>query len=177
MVRYEEHVEDWHGISLIDSNTIRKKASLSTRESFECIEAICYHFMERPNPMVVPVYSFRAVQEPRDRHFGTYVYEYDMKRLAMLDHGEKSYITLLKSSRAYLYNGLRTDEKEELERLTEVYPALVKFMETVYSEKRYTDIHDCNILKDEYEDYKLIDLEGFIRVPFERNENDWIRGK
>jgi hypothetical protein len=55
------------------------------------------------------------------------------------------------------------------------YPKLMNFINTVFSQKRYTDIHSGNFMKDEDGEYRIIDLEGFSGgAPLNQPKNDWI---
>lgn len=168
MIKYDDNVECYH-IKLVDDRTVRKEASLSTKESFDCLEAIISHFISHPDPMVVPVYDFKVLERPKKSNYGVFIYQYDMKQLGMLSEDEKNLIYYMKSVNFY---GEKHNDK--LAQLSLQYPELSDFMKEVYHLRRYTDCHGGNFLKDEDESYKIIDLEGFIHTPLNRKENDWI---
>lgn len=180
MIKYDDNVESRYGIKLLDDKTIKKHAQLGTKEQYDIMQAILLHFMEHPDPMVVPVYGYELVQGPpadAAPTYATHVYTYTMKRLAMLNEEEKNLIHYHSTIYYHGLNYLHTKEQDEYMAAAKLYPELQKFMDKVREMGRYTDIHDNNFLKDEDENYKIIDLEGFIRTPWDRSENDWLRGK
>ncbi len=180
MIKYDDNVENRYGIKLLDGKTIKKQAVLGTQETYEIMQSVCFYFMEHPDPMVVPIYSFELIEGPPPGVTATYanhVYTYTMKRLAMLSEEEKSLISFHSTIYYHGENYLLTTQQDEYKEVSAKYPELHKFMDEVRGLGRYTDIHDGNFLKDEDESYKIIDLEGFIRTPWGRSENDWLRGK
>lgn len=174
MVEYEQNVERW-GIKLLDDKTIRKTAS-QNRDCFKCVEAIANHFIKYPDPMVVPVYTFKVTERPEkeDVSYGVYRYTYDMKRLAVLSYDEKKLISQM-NARKYYGESSQYVNMAFIERAKKDYSDLYDFMKEVYAQNRYRDIHDGNFLKDEDESYKIIDIEGFIYTPLSREENNWIK--
>lgn len=177
MIRYDENLSERYGIKLLDHKTVLKEARLGTKESWECMQAIARHFMLKPDPMVVPIYSFELIEGPKDPNnsFGVnYTYQYTMKRLGMLNDGEKELIMDMKEVSIYGAASYGKKSSERLVKTKDEYPELFSFMEVVLSQKRYWDIHSGNFLRDEDESYKIIDLEGFIHTPLNREENNWL---
>jgi hypothetical protein len=172
MIKYDESIDEYYHIKLVDDRTVRKEASLGTKESFELLEAIINHFIAHPDPMVVPVYKFEVLERPKASNYGVFIYQYDMKRLGMLNEGEKNLIHHMNMHK--LYGEKYNNAKMHVEYLSKEHTELYEFMTEVLALNRYTDVHGGNFLKDEDESYKIIDLEGFIRTPLDRKENDWI---
>jgi hypothetical protein len=54
------------------------------------------------------------------------------------------------------------------------YPTLTAFLTKIIEQGKYWDIHAGNVLKDEDDNYRLIDLEGFIRTPLTHHKNEWF---
>jgi hypothetical protein len=54
------------------------------------------------------------------------------------------------------------------------YPELFSFLKKILKIDRYFDLHSGNVMIDEEENYRLVDIEGFIRTPLELRCNDWI---
>ena len=174
VMKFDQNVEGRYGIKLVDEFTIRKEAHLSTRESFKYIQAVVNHFIHNPDPMVVPVYKFEVIESTDDdTRYGKYVYAYEMMRLGMLDEDERDVL-----DHAYRYYGkeIPADPIEESLRLGwKRYPKLMNFINTIFSQGRYTDIHSGNFLKDQDGEYRIIDLEGFTAfLPLDQEKNDWI---
>jgi hypothetical protein len=173
MIKYDDNIDgEYYHIKLVDDRTVRKEASLGTKESFELMEAIALHFINHPDPMVVPVYKWEVLGRPQKSNYGIFSYQYDMKRLGMLDENEKNLIYYMNMHK--LYGGGYMNSASKVEYLSPQYPELYEFMKEVLALNRYTDCHGGNFLKDEDESYKIIDLEGFIRTPLNRKENDWF---
>jgi hypothetical protein len=126
------------------------------------------HFINHPDPLVVPVYSWEDYY-PNSKW---YEYSYTMKRLGILSQEEKRIISLcIYHKTKFLSNNFLSEFKgEEIN-----YPDLINFMYHVLSQNRYIDLHSQNFLKDEFGDYKLIDVEGFLTFPVDHRNLDWIK--
>ena len=167
MIRYNDNLP--YGLTLVNDRVIRKTAKLSTRQSFEQLEAICHHLMRHPDPTIVPIYDFQVLARPKTV-FGWFEYQYDMMRLGMLNSDERNLIHNM-SLRNYLE--LKHDPKIVSGRKN--LPELYDFVSSIMFLNRYTDIHPGNILKDEQEQFRIIDLEGFgSSEPLDHPSNSWI---
>lgn len=175
MLKYDENVESRYGIKLVSDQVVRKEYGFGDRESFELIQKLCKHFIKNPDPMVVPVLRFELLEESKkDERFGTFKYAYEMKRLFMLTSEEKNIIETCIRSFFNHNQDLKLNPDYRMQSAWKENPALVEFMQKVLSQNRYNDLHSGNFLKDENEDYKIIDLEGFMRYPANGAHNDWI---
>lgn len=175
MLKYDENVESRFGIKLVNDQVVRKEYGFSDKESFNLVQRLCNHFINHPDPMVVPVLRFEVLEdsEKNNQRFGTFKYAYEMKRLFMLSHEEKDIIETC--IRSYFNSSLNKDNPDARVQLAwKNNSKLVEFMKTVLEQGRYNDLHSGNFLKDENEDYKIIDLEGFMRYPANGQQNDWI---
>jgi hypothetical protein len=174
MVRYNNNLECYFGISLVDDFTVRKVAMTSTKEYFEAIEACCKFIMRNPDPMIVPVLNFQSLEVPvLGSLYGTYKYQYDMKRLAMLEREEKDLIEAM--MREYWSHTLDRTKNAEVLRGQVIHPKLFLFIKKLIATNRYGDLHSGNIMKDEFCNFQVIDLEGFITYPIRGPQNDWFR--
>jgi hypothetical protein len=161
------------GLRLVNDHVVRKTVHLTTREAFLFMQAVLKHFITYPDPMVVPVHRYDVIQATLDNVYGTFSYSYDMQRLGMLSENEKEII----ESAYYLRHGLTPyalDHEKTIQMGRKHYPNLVKFITRVLDEDRYRDTHCGNFLKDENQDYRIIDLEGYMRYPLDSPENQWI---
>jgi hypothetical protein len=175
MLKYDENVEHGrYGIKLASDQVIRKEYGFGDKESFELIQRLCNHFINHPDPMVVPVLKFETLEEPKEGRFGTFKYAYEMKRLFMLTHEEKDIIETCIRSFFNHSHDLKANPDARMQRAWRDNSKLVEFMQVVLKQNRYNDLHSGNFLKDENEDYKIIDLEGFMRYPANGTGNDWI---
>jgi len=167
MIKYG-HLPEQFGLTLISDMVVRKEALLNN-DCFDCLEGIINHYMRHPDPTVVPIYNFEILHRVPGPYQIT-KYRYDMKRLGMLTDGERS--TIATATRQYY---MPSNSIEFPKHQRDAYPELIEFIREVCRLGRYRDFHYGNVMKDDDESYKLIDLEGFIYTPFNRQENDWIR--
>lgn len=159
-----KYLEDKYpfGIEVVSDHVVRKHALASTKEVFDHVQAICLHFIHHPNKLVVPIYSFEAAEIAGSR-YNAHSYSYDMMRMGPLSHDEKVFL----NSYRYHANKEVTNYKS--------HTKMADFLDEVLEEGRYRDLHDMNVMKDEDDNYRLIDLEGFYFSPLDREENNWLR--
>lgn len=151
------------GLSLVNETRVRKDARVNTIEDARAIEVLCKYFMDTKDPMVVEIYNFQHLKPlpnkaPSVYTYSGYGYFYEMKRLAKLSSEEKDLI----EDMAYLGRVKALSEIDKNFHNKKAYPKLVDFMLEVLQQNRYHDLHSGNFLKDEFGDYKLIDIEGFF---------------
>jgi len=159
-----------YGITVLDDGvTVRKTANVSRDVTYIFIETLINHFIRNPDPLVVPVYNFEFISHKG----GMYSYSYDMMRLSMLSITEKKLIDRIGD----LYDShvakacfLKYEEYPGADE----YPELFRFLTEVTTGGKYWDIHSGNIMMDPDGNYRLIDLEGFLKTPLELEVNDWI---
>jgi hypothetical protein len=168
MIKYSNNLS--YNIKLLDDGqTIRKTANCSQEKSYDFIKAVVKHFIRYPSPDVVPVYDFQFISK-KD---GLITYSYDMMRMGILSEVERELIDRVGD----LYDTYSQEAcflEHELYLGSVDYPDLFNFLKVITLEGRYYDIHSGNILMDPDGNYRLIDLEGFLRIPLELKENNWI---
>lgn len=172
-MNFRQDIEEYYGLTLVgdDKSKVRKEGSFTTRDCYLHTKAVINHFIRCPDPLVVPVYSFEELEATTDVQYGTYRYAYTMKRLGMLDTDERRIIDAFHSWDSEV---ARDHHDEKFRMGWREYPALMDFMNIVHRQKRYRDLHSGNFLKDEKNEYKIIDLEGFSTYPLDQAINDWI---
>lgn len=162
MITYD-NLNGRFGLTLVNETRVRKNARVNTLEDARAIEALCKHFMDTKDPMVVEIYSFQHLKPLPDKAPSAYTYSgygyfYEMKRLAKLSEDEKNLIEHM----AYLNRSKAMLDRDKNLHHDKDYPKLFDFMLEVLQQNRYHDLHSGNFLKDEFGDYKLIDIEGFF---------------
>lgn len=172
MFKYAEQLSD--GLEIISDSIVKKTACFSNINSLNQTRKLIKHFINHPDPMVVPVYSWK--ERPKNKN-GLISYSYTMKRLCLLSQEERHVISLCCAS-------LKKDEdwnhsyiekaKNDLFAFNKDYSLLISFIEEAILNKNYVDTHKGNFLKDEYGDYKIIDLEGFLYYPWDHRDLSWI---
>jgi hypothetical protein len=172
-MKFREDIEEYWGLSLVGDNQdkVRKEGGYTMREPYLHTKAIINHFIRNPDPLVVPVYSFEELEATTDNQYGTYRYAYTMKRLGILSPDERRIIDEFHN----WDSEVQQDAHQEWFRIGwREYRNLMNFMNVIHRQKRYRDPHSGNFLKDENNDYKIIDLEGFSTYPLDQAINDWI---
>lgn len=162
MICYEDNLP--YGLLLVNDRVVRKKATCGLKETFEFTEALINWFISNPDPFVVPVYALEVTSDrPTLSTYGEFSYYYDMKRLGSLSAEEKQLVDLIgdgwsrdKKIPAYamdipVMKNFKCDDLGDL----------IKFLSDLLSQNRYYDLHGGNVMKDEEDNYLLIDLEGF----------------
>lgn len=156
-----------HGvIDFLKDGTVRKTCICEDPYSMEFMEAAIKHFIAQPDPLVVPVSNYRRVKK--------LMYTYDMKKLEQLSPEEDNLVDTVGDM--HFDVGDRACSIIEMRHpgVREVFPVLFPFLEQVISDGRYWDVHSGNILVQNINDYRLIDLEGFVNEPLSDPSNDWI---
>lgn len=170
MIKYASRLPPGTNIKLLDDNlTICKIVNCPEKKTLHFMKAIIEHFINHPDPMVVPVFSFKVIRESKLR--GN-IYAYTMMRLGILSDEEKELIDFVGDLHDSYGAGACLQERYYPGK--DNCPELFNFLKTVVEQQRYWDIHSGNILMDHDGNYRLIDLEGFLRTPLELSINDWI---
>jgi hypothetical protein len=157
-------------LKYLDDHTIRKNGGASIEFNRQFMEILFTHLMIHPEPMVVPVYDFQIL----DNKGGVFHYQYDMKALLML-HAEEKRLVNRSFNRYEMYGELPSRSEDTIiQQGWQDWPNLLRFMEQWILLGRHLDIHDGNIMIDENDQYKLVDIEGFIHHPIDDPINDWI---
>jgi hypothetical protein len=170
--KYWKYFGRKQSINYLENTIVEKVAHCQSYNSLEFMEAITSHFIKNPDPHVVPVYSFNIWR--RDKANENYIYSYNMMRLKKISYNEKLLIDLVGNyydkygAGACLQNVSYYNAQERL-------PLLFNFLKTITMQDRYYDIHSENIMTDNDGNYRLIDLEGFIKTPLAQDKNNWIK--
>ena len=170
MIKYANRLPPGKDVILLDDGeTIRKTARCNEEKTIIFMENLVKHFIDYPDPTVVPVYRFETIK--RTRH--EYIYSYDMMRLGILSEKERDLIDLVGDLHdSHGPDACVLDHVIYPERIE--FPELFSFLKFITQQQRYWDIHSGNILMDPDGNYRLVDLEGFLRTPLELDCNNWI---
>ena len=174
MRRYPHNLPS--GIRYLDKTIIRKKATCSLQSTVDFVELICHRLIEREDPTIVPIFNFKRLKPVG----GAYTYYYDMQALLMLTHDEQ--MAILDASASWEDEELYPSQwqssnlyHENLQKAWANCPLLMQFLDRLIKEDRYHDVHDGNIMIDEQDQYRIIDLEGFVWYPLDHPTNEWLR--
>lgn len=157
-----------HGlIDCLENGTVRKTCICEDPYSMEFMTACINHFIKHPDPLVVLVSNFKKLKKQ--------TYTYDMVRLNSLSLEEEKLIDWV-GDLDFDYGATMVipyiDSKMPMTRTH--FPILMDFLDQVYSKNHYHDIHGGNVMIDNYGNYKLVDLEGFVNAPLSNRVNNWI---
>lgn len=163
MIKFSKNLPKGAGLDLVNDFTVRKVSMTSFASSFLFLEVLISKLEKENHPMIVSAKNFQN----RGYIGGRYEYSYDMKRLGLISKDEKELISAVTNYYWYHHRSLQNIEEDKfIHKLMKQYPNLASFMIALYDWGKYDDIHDENIMMDEDESYKLIDLEGFnLREP------------
>lgn len=166
MIKYATRLPPGKGVELLENGNIRKIFHFNMERTFVFMDALVKHFIRNPDPMVVNVFNYTVIDN--------YSYSYDMERLGLLSAEEREIVDIAgdwydkHGSDAYEF--LLNDVKIQFQGNEK----LLNFLKLVIEQNRYHDLHSGNVMMDINGDYKLIDLEGFLKTPLSLKENDWI---
>lgn len=161
-------------IELIDDITVRKTGLASSDNALKYYQAVVNHFINYPDPMVVPVSNFQNYGKQSN---GCYQYSYDMMRMYILSEEEKNiirdYYFDYDIQDLVIYQGVTRSRDLDIKNYSDIF----SFLKKVYIDDRYNDLHNGNIMRNEIGDYRLIDLEGFSCYEFDLTDpsNAWIK--
>lgn len=178
MIRFATRLPPSHNVTALDNGNIRKTEWYCREEQFKFIVALLEHLIQRPDPLVVPVYSY-SILEPGPRDFTV---SYEMMHCGILEKEERDFVDAV--GEAWDVHQAKVFEKldagacgvyqDELRSGCQKLPELAKFLKQVVEEGRYLDLHSGNVMRNQDAEYVLIDLEGFVRTPLEAPYNNWI---
>ena len=174
MIRYAKELRE--EITLVSQTRVRKETGTSQVDVLEFMQRLVMHFISNPDPTVVPVYSFEYLDKS---YYGVHQYAYEMERLGELTRTEQKIIDLVgdqvSAGKSYpLEKSKNIKDADLLLRGWDKYPELMIFLKRILEQDRYHDLHGGNIMKNVNDEYRLIDLEGFISHPLLGNQNAWI---
>ena len=172
MIKYATRLPPGKGLSLLNDTTVRKTDLCSESKTLDFMIAIANHFIQNPDPLVVPIYNFEVINSIRS----PYKYTYDMRRLGILNNHERHIVDMAGCCHDK-YGGDAYQvwyDTVTYSSYAHEYPELFSFLKEILKINRYFDLHSGNVMIDEEENYRLVDIEGFIRTPLELRSNDWI---
>jgi hypothetical protein len=170
MIRYATRTPPGKPVILLNDTTIRKTTRGVLDRTFEFMNALIKHFIHNPDPLVVPIYSYKVLLIKRDNNS----YQYDMMRLGLLPKEERALVDDAGDLADKYGKGFWSKANKDFYLKFQQNSKLASFLETISSQGRYHDLHSGNIMMDMDGDYRLVDLEGFTNNPLEAFDNDWI---
>jgi hypothetical protein len=170
MIHYATRLPPGKPVQVLNDTTIRKTTNFVLDRTFQFMDAVIKHFIHNPDPLVVPIYSYRVLSNKKDNNS----YQYDMMRLGLLSKEERVLVDLASVYADRYSIGYWSKAGKDFYLKFQQHSKLAAFLEVVSSQGRYHDLHCGNVMMDMDGDYRLIDIEGFCNNPLELNDNDWI---
>lgn len=148
-LQYPIELPHWKGLSFLpDNKTVRKTDSWGDQFRVDKTIEILTYLKNNPHPTIVPILDCCKISSTE--------YSYDMPLMAMLSDSESELISLWT-------DGLdtRKEKRSKIYRLRKKHPKLFQILKKLNSWETYLDLHEGNVMRDRYGNYRLIDLEGF----------------
>lgn len=149
MIKYSTRLPPNKPVKLISDLVVRKFGKLY-QDDFNHFKSIIENLILNPNPLVVPILDFQFLTKEKCHCH----YHYDMERLGLISIEDKYFI------KSYSDFMSKEERNNYLSDNYNKYPKLIDFLYQV--QDIYYDLHSGNIMMDLEENYRLIDLEGFI---------------
>lgn len=166
MIRYSTRLPTNSGLTLVSDLVVRKTSQYYSIIARNYIRDVVHYFEKNPCSYVVKAWNYKELPINKSNH---YTYSYDMERLGLISSEEKNIIAIIVK-----YENVSLSSYPQY---WSSHPSLMGFLQTVIEDGKYDDLHDGNVMIDTQENYRLIDLEGFIKYPLDTFKNDWLRGK
>lgn len=148
-LQYPTTLPHWKGLEFLpDNKGVRKTDSWGDEFRVARTIELFNYLKNNPHPTIVPILDYCSLAPSE--------YSYDMPLMAKLSNSE--------SELAEIYSDgpeARKIEKNKIYRLKKKHPKLYQVLVKLDSWKTYVDLHEGNVMRDRYGNYKLIDIEGF----------------
>lgn len=151
-LQYPTKLPGWKGISFLPNNKgVRKEASWFDFAKVNRIFEFLTYLKNNRHPTIVSILDCRRISNEE--------YSYDMPLMAELSRSEALLVELY--SVGMDHDGYRNFHRNKVSRLGKKHPKLIQVLKKINSWDRYADLHEGNIMRDQYGNYKLLDIEGF----------------
>jgi hypothetical protein len=152
-LQYPNELPYWKGLRFFpdDNRKVRKTDSWGDERRVAKTFELLTYLKNNRHPTIVTILDCRKISSTE--------YSYDMPLMAELSNSETELVDLVTSGE---YNpDYRIANRHRVYRLRKKHPKLFQVIQKINSWKTYVDLHEGNLMKDQYGNYKLIDLEGF----------------
>lgn len=164
-LQYPTELPHWKGVHFLpDNKGVQKTDSWGDERRVSRTVSFLNYLKNNPHPTIVPILDYRVISYRE--------YSYDMPLMAELSDSESELVGLFtEASEGSVY---RAKNRHKIYRLGKKHPKLYQVIKKLNSWKTYIDLHEGNVMKDQYGNIKLIDIEGFgfSRYSFEDIVND-----
>jgi len=178
MIFFDKFLPFKGGIKLISEYVVRKTARVDSISARNDMAKIVKWSSSKFNSIAVPAFNFKELRD----YGGFYEYSYDMPRMGKLNKDQKNIIKFISdnvnpkfdSSYRNIFNPniLTEKEKQLMDEWWDNHRDLMLFCLSIIKENKYHDFHEGNVMVyPDTEEFRLIDLEGFIVGKYDIN---WV---
>lgn len=151
-LEYPTELPHWKGVSFTEDNKSVCKTDTwyDERRVDRTFEFLTY-LKDNGHPTIVSILSCCRISSTQ--------YEYTMPLMAELSNSETELVDVFSSGVSN--PDYRAANRHRVYRLKKKHPKLFQVIKKINSWKTYIDLHEGNVMRDQYGNYKVIDIEGF----------------
>lgn len=151
-LQYPTELPNWKGVSFTkDKKKVRKENSWFDDSRVDRTVRFLKYLRKNPHPTIVTILNYRRIS-PND-------YSYFMPLMAELSNSESELVDLYTSGEHN--SDYRRANRKRISYLKTKHPKLFQVIQKIESWRTYLDLHEGNLMRDQYGNYRVIDIEGF----------------
>jgi hypothetical protein len=151
-LQYPTELPNWKGVSFTkDQKRVRKDNSWFDESRVDRTVQFLKYLIKNPHPTIVTILNCRRISSNE--------YSYFMPLMANLSNSEAELTDLYTSGNSN--SDYRKANLKRISFLKKKHPKLFQVIKKIESWGTYHDLHEGNLMRDQYGNYKLIDIEGF----------------
>lgn len=151
-LQYPTELPNWKGVSFTkDQKRVRKENSWFDDYKVDRIFQFLKYLRNNPHPTIVTILDCRRISP--------FEYSYFMPLMARLSNSEAELVDLYTSGEHN--SDYRKANHKRILYLKKKHPKLFQVIQKIESWGTYLDLHEGNVMRDRYGNYRLIDIEGF----------------
>lgn len=151
-LQYPTELPHWKGVFFSkDQKSVRKENSWFSESRVDRTVKFLKYLRKNPHPTIVSILNCRRISNTD--------YSYHMPLMAQLSNSEAELVDLYTSGDSN--SDYRKANLKRISFLKKKHPKLFQVIKKIASWKTYNDLHEGNVMRDQYGNYKLIDIEGF----------------
>jgi hypothetical protein len=160
-LQYPTELPDWKGVSFTkDQKKVRKENSWFDESRVDRTVRFLKYLRKNPHPTIVTILNCRRISSNE--------YSYFMPLMAELSNSHAELVDLYTSGTSD--SDYRKANSKRISFLKKKHPRLFQVIKKIESWGTYHDLHEGNLMRDQYGNPKLIDLEGFGFSQFSTEE-------
>lgn len=151
-LQYPTELPNWKGVSFTkDKKKVRKENSWFDESRVDRTVRFLKYLRHNPHPTIVTILNCRRISSNE--------YSYFMPLMAELSNSESELVDLYTSGEQN--SDYRRANKKRILYLKRKHPKLFQVIKKIESWGTYLDLHEGNVMRDRYGNFKVLDIEGF----------------